>query len=115
HYDTHDVIICQVHGSKRWQLFGAPLELPLAGQPHDKAGPEPTEPLQEFDLRDGDVPRLYDPVAGRVSIDGVDVRELSLATLTATVGVVTQDTFLYHASIAENLRAARPGATDAEL
>lgn len=61
------------------------------------------------------VPRLYDPVAGRVTIDGVDVRELSLATLTATVGVVTQDTFLYHASIAENLRAARPGATDAEL
>lgn len=59
HYDTHDVIICQVHGSKRWQLFGAPLELPLASQPHDKAGPEPTEPLQEFDLSDGDV--LYLP------------------------------------------------------
>ena len=59
HYDTHDVFICQVHGSKRWQLFGAPVDLPLRSQPHNKSLPEPTEPLQEFDLCDGDV--LYQP------------------------------------------------------
>ena len=59
--------------------------------------------------------RLYDVDGGSVSIDGVDVRDLSLATLAATVGVVSQDPYLLHASIAENLRFARPSATDAEL
>ena len=59
--------------------------------------------------------RLYDADAGSVSIDGVDVRDLSLATLASTVGVVSQDPYLLHASIAENLRFARPAATDEEL
>jgi ATP-binding cassette subfamily B protein len=59
--------------------------------------------------------RLYDVDAGSVSIDGVDVRDLSLATLADTVGVVSQDPYLLHASIAENLRFAKPSATDAEL
>src|SRR5215207_916884 len=59
--------------------------------------------------------RLYDVDAGRVTVDGVDVRDLSLATLARTVGVVSQDPYLLHASIAENLRFARPEATDAEL
>jgi ATP-binding cassette subfamily B protein len=59
--------------------------------------------------------RLYDTTAGRVTIDGVDVRELSFASLAATVGVVAQETYLFHASIGENLRFARPTATDDEL
>jgi ATP-binding cassette subfamily B protein len=59
--------------------------------------------------------RLYDVDAGAVTIDGVDVRDLSLATLAGTVGVVSQEPYLLHASIAENLRFARPEATDAEL
>ena len=59
--------------------------------------------------------RLYDVDGGSVSIDGVDVRDLSLATLAATVGVVSQDPYLLHASIAENLRFAAPDASDADL
>ncbi|MEV6975401.1 ABC transporter ATP-binding protein [Kitasatospora sp. NPDC093806] len=61
------------------------------------------------------VPRLYDVTGGRVSIDGVDVRELSFDTLSRAVGVVSQETYLFHASVADNLRFARPDATDAEL
>ena len=61
------------------------------------------------------VARLYDVTAGRVTIDGVDVRDLSFASLAATVGLVSQETYLFHATIAANLRFARPEATDEEL
>ena len=61
------------------------------------------------------VARLYEPQQGRVTIDGVDVREASLASLAATVGVVSQETYLFHASVRENLRFACPDATDAEI
>ncbi|MBP32413.1 ABC transporter ATP-binding protein [Methylobacterium sp.] len=59
--------------------------------------------------------RLYDVDAGAVLYDGVDVRDLSLRSLTDILGVVTQDPYLLHASVAENLRFARPDATDADL
>ncbi|HEV7492217.1 ABC transporter ATP-binding protein [Baekduia sp.] len=59
--------------------------------------------------------RLYDVGAGRVTIDGVDVREASFASLARTVGLVSQDTYLFHATVRENLRFARPEATDEEL
>ena len=61
------------------------------------------------------VARLYDASSGSVSIDGVDVRDLSFASLAATVGLVSQETYLFHASIADNLRFARPEATDEQL
>jgi ATP-binding cassette subfamily B protein len=61
------------------------------------------------------VARLYEPQRGRVTIDGVDVRDASLASLAATVGVVSQETYLFHASVRENLRFARPEATDGEV
>ncbi|MEQ3552140.1 ABC transporter ATP-binding protein [Pseudonocardia nematodicida] len=61
------------------------------------------------------VPRLYDTDAGAVLLDGVDVRELTLASLPDLVGMVTQESYLFHASIAENLRYAAPDATDARL
>ncbi|MEV0189541.1 ABC transporter ATP-binding protein [Kitasatospora purpeofusca] len=61
------------------------------------------------------VPRLYDVTGGRVTIDGVDVRELSFETLSRAVGVVSQETYLFHASVADNLRFAKPDATDEEL
>ncbi|MGW5886025.1 ABC transporter ATP-binding protein [Streptomyces koyangensis] len=61
------------------------------------------------------VPRLYDVTAGRVTLDGVDVRDLDFATLARAVGVVSQETYLFHASVADNLRFAKPEATDAEL
>ncbi|MFD6755004.1 ABC transporter ATP-binding protein [Micromonospora gifhornensis] len=61
------------------------------------------------------VSRLYDPTAGRVTIDGVDLRDLRLADLAAIVGVVSQETYLLHSTVRENLRYARPDATDAEI
>jgi ATP-binding cassette subfamily B protein len=61
------------------------------------------------------VPRLYEVDRGHVRVDGHDVRDLSLSSLADTVGMVTQDPYLFHASIADNLRYARPDATDDEL
>ena len=61
------------------------------------------------------VARLYDTTAGRVTIDGVDVRDLSFASLSRAVGLVSQETYLFHATIRENLRFARPAASDEEL
>ena len=61
------------------------------------------------------VARLYDATRGTVSIDGVDVRELTFDSLAATVGVVSQETYLFHASVRENLRFAKPQATDGEV
>ncbi|HEY2764358.1 MAG TPA: ABC transporter ATP-binding protein [Pseudonocardiaceae bacterium] len=61
------------------------------------------------------ITRLYDPAAGRVTIDGIDVRDLRLADLADVVGVVSQETYLLHTTVRETLRYARPGATDAEI
>jgi ATP-binding cassette subfamily B protein len=61
------------------------------------------------------IPRLYDVTEGRVLIDGHDVRALSMETLARSIGVVTQETYLFHDTIAANLRYARPDATQEEL
>ncbi|MEV4278123.1 ABC transporter ATP-binding protein [Actinoplanes xinjiangensis] len=61
------------------------------------------------------VARLHDPTSGRVTIDGVDLRDLSLDDLATMVGVVSQETYLLHTTIRENLRYAKPDATDAEI
>lgn len=61
------------------------------------------------------LPRLYDVSSGAICLDGHDVRSLTLESLRASIGVVSQDSHLFHASIAENLRYARPGASLAEL
>ncbi|MFD4631086.1 ABC transporter ATP-binding protein [Streptomyces sp. NPDC058284] len=61
------------------------------------------------------VPRLYDVTGGRVTLDGVDVRDLDFDTLARAVGVVSQETYLFHSSVADNLRFAKPDATDEEL
>jgi len=59
--------------------------------------------------------RLYDPQRGRITIDGVDIRELELRNLAECVGVVSQETYLLHATVKENLRFAKPEASDREL
>ena len=59
--------------------------------------------------------RLYDVTRGRITIDGVDIRDLSFQALTDLVGVVSQETYLFHASVRENLRFAKPDATDEEI
>jgi len=61
------------------------------------------------------VARLYDTTEGRITIDGVDVRDLTFGSLAGAVGVVSQETYLFHATVRENLRFAKPGADDEEV
>jgi ATP-binding cassette subfamily B protein len=61
------------------------------------------------------IARLYDPTSGTVRIDGIDIRDIRLGDLAAIVGVVSQETYLLHTTVRENLRYAKPGATDAEI
>jgi ATP-binding cassette subfamily B protein len=61
------------------------------------------------------VARLYDVERGAVTIDGIDIRSATMASVARTIGVVSQETYLFHASIRENLRFAKPDATDEEV
>ena len=61
------------------------------------------------------VARLYDATQGTVSIDGIDVRELTFESLAAAVGVVSQETYLFHSTVRENLRFAKPEASDQDV
>jgi ATP-binding cassette, subfamily B, bacterial len=61
------------------------------------------------------VARLYDPTGGRVTIDGIDLRDMRLADIAGIVGIVSQETYLLHTTVRENLRYAKPEATDAEI
>ncbi len=61
------------------------------------------------------VARLYDATRGTVTIDGIDIHDLDFRSLTEAVGVVSQETYLFHATVRENLRFARPEATDEEI
>ena len=59
--------------------------------------------------------RLYEVDRGRVLLDGIDIRDVTFESLAATIGVVSQETYLFHATIRENLRFAKPEATDEEI
>ncbi len=61
------------------------------------------------------IPRFYDPSDGRITIDGVDIREVTLASLRAEIGMVLQETTLFEASIRENIRFGRPEASEDEV
>jgi ATP-binding cassette subfamily B protein len=61
------------------------------------------------------LPRLYDPTEGRITLDGIDLRDIELVSLAANMGMVTQETYLFHDTIAANLAYADPDATQAEL
>ncbi len=63
----------------------------------------------------GLIPRLYDVTSGSIAIDGTDIRDLSVTSLRAHIGVVTQDSHMFHDSIAVNLRYAKPDATEEEM
>jgi ATP-binding cassette, subfamily B, bacterial len=61
------------------------------------------------------VARLYDATSGRITIDGVDVRDISFGSLARSIGLVSQETYLFHATVRENLRFAKPDATEAAV
>jgi ATP-binding cassette subfamily B protein len=61
------------------------------------------------------LPRLYDPTRGRILVDGYDLRDVSLQSLSEQIGTVTQETYLFHDTIRANLLYARPGATQSEI
>ncbi|MBD2315007.1 ABC transporter ATP-binding protein [Desertifilum sp. FACHB-1129] len=61
------------------------------------------------------VPRFYDPTQGRITIDGTDLKDYDLGTLRKSMGIVSQDTFLFNNSVAHNIAYARPDATEAEI
>jgi ATP-binding cassette subfamily B protein len=118
---------------RRFSWF-TPIDAPVDGEPAaDKAGRDEALRGLDFDVTPGElvalvgpsgagkttvtylIPRLYDATKGRIRIDGVDVRDANLESLAHGIGVVTQETYLFHDSIAANLRYARPDAGEDEL
>ncbi len=99
-----------VEGARPWTLAGVSLEIE-PGQLAAVVGPSGAGKTTISYL----IPRLYDATEGRVSLDGHDVRDLTLETLAVAVGMVTQETYLFHASVRENLLYARPDATQDQL
>jgi ATP-binding cassette subfamily B protein len=97
-------------GADRPALTGISLDVP-AGQTLALVGETGSGKTTLGSL----IARLYDPSSGRVLIDGVDIRDIRLADLAAIVGVVSQETYLLHTTVRENLRYAKPDATDAEI
>ncbi|MFT4298172.1 MAG: ABC transporter ATP-binding protein [Aeromicrobium sp.] len=95
---------------KPWALRGISLRLE-PGQFAAIVGPSGSGKTTATYL----VPRLYDASRGAVLIDGHDVRDLTLSSLARAVGVVTQDAYLFHGTIRENLAYAKPGATEDEI
>jgi len=105
-----DNVTFQYQGSDRDALTGINLDLP-AGSTVAVVGATGSGKSTLAGL----VSRLHDPKVGAVTIDGVDLRDMTLQNVAQLVGVVSQETYLLHTSIAENLRYARPDATDEQL
>jgi ATP-binding cassette subfamily B protein len=97
-------------GAGQWVLRDVDLEI-RPGQLAALVGPSGSGKTTTSYL----IPRLYDVTRGRVTIDGVDVRDVTLGSLADQIGIVTQDTYLFHSSVRENLRYAKPDADDDEL
>ena len=93
-----------------WALDGVTLRIP-PGQLAAFVGPSGAGKTTIASL----VPRLYDPTHGAVRIDGIDVRQIPLADLAEIVGFVTQESYLFHATMEKNLLYARPNATRDEI
>jgi len=104
------VVAIDGSGPRPWTLEGVSLEV-RPGQLAAIVGPSGAGKTTISYL----IPRLYEATRGRVELDGHDVRELTQATLARAIGMVTQETYLFHASVRENLLYARPDATQEEL
>jgi ATP-binding cassette subfamily B protein len=97
-------------GSRPWTLDGIDLEI-APGQLAALVGPSGAGKTTMCYL----IPRLYDVTSGAVEIDGHDVREVTMSSLADAMGMVTQETYLFHTSVRENLLYANPEATQEEL
>jgi ATP-binding cassette, subfamily B, bacterial len=97
-------------GADRAALMGVNLDVP-AGRTLALVGETGSGKTTLASL----IARLYDPSSGSVRIDGIDIRDIRLRDLAAIVGVVSQETYLLHTTVRENLRYAKPDATDAEI
>jgi ATP-binding cassette, subfamily B, bacterial MsbA len=97
-------------GSDSWVLQGVDLYLPK-GQTLALVGTSGAGKSTLADL----LPRFYDPDHGSITLDGVDLRALELTSLRRGMGIVSQDTFLFNASVRDNIAYARPEATDVEV
>ena len=95
---------------RQWALDGVNLQIP-PGQMAAFVGPSGAGKTTLASL----VPRLYDVTEGSVCIDGIDVREIKLADLSEAIGYVTQESYLFHATMEKNLLYARPDASCHEL
>ncbi len=95
---------------RQWALDGVSLRIP-PGQMAAFVGPSGAGKTTIASL----VPRLYDTTEGAVSIDGIDVRQIRLADLSETIGYVTQESYLFHATMEKNLLYARPDASREEM
>ena len=91
-------------GAREWTLDGVDLEI-LPGQLAALVGPSGAGKTTITYL----VPRLYDVQEGAVEIDGIDVRKIALESLGDMIGVVTQETYLFHTTIRRNLLYGKPG------
>jgi ATP-binding cassette, subfamily B, bacterial len=100
----------EVERGRRWALAGLDLTVP-PGRLAAVVGASGAGKTTLSYL----IPRLYDVTRGSVSLDGHDVRTLSLDSLSDAIGMVTQETYLFHATVRENLSYARPEATDGEI
>jgi ATP-binding cassette, subfamily B, bacterial len=98
------------YGEDRWALDGVSFRA-RPGQLVAFVGPSGAGKTKIMQL----VPRFYDPQEGRVTLDGHDLRDLTLESLRGSIGSVAQETYLFHTTIAENLRYGNPGASEAEL
>ena len=96
--------------SRRWALRGVDLDIE-PGQLAAIVGPSGAGKTTISYL----VPRLYDVTRGAVLLDGADVRDLTLASMSDTVGMVTQESYLFHATVRDNLSYSKPEATDDEI
>jgi len=96
--------------SRRWTLEGVDLEIE-PGQLAALVGPSGAGKTTMTYL----VPRFYDIQSGSVEIDGVDVRRIKLESLAEFIGMVTQETYLFHSSILQNLRYGNPDADEEQL